>query len=116
LQALLNSMRARAAFLDMEETHLTESAILADRLRAELDVIDATDNQARKREVIEKYVRQITAETRLGPRKLDATVTLYLRFRPEPIVVANDTYSPGNRPWRPSASSWPFGASTAASA
>jgi hypothetical protein len=62
------------------------------RLREELGEIEATDDLTRKREVIERYVRTITVETRrVGPRKLEADVRVFLRLKPEPIAVENGT-------------------------
>jgi site-specific DNA recombinase len=113
----LESMRAQAALLDISEAHLTESAVLLGRLRDEMEAIEATDDQARKREIIAAYVRQITVETtRVRPRQLAADITLRLRLQPEPVRIDNVTRSPGGRRWKRSASSWPSGASTAASA
>jgi site-specific DNA recombinase len=117
LREMLESMRAQSALLDIQEMHLSETAALLDRLRDELADIDATDDQVRKREVIEAYVRGITVETRrLGPRKLEADVRLHLRLKPEAIAVDDGTRSPGRLPWKMSVSSSRSGASTGASA
>ena len=84
----LESMRAQSALLDIQETHLAEMAALLARLREELDAIDASNDQARKREVIEAYVRQITVETRIvAPRRKEADVNLALRLEPAPVAL-----------------------------
>ena len=85
-------MRAQTALIEAQEAFLTDSAALLSRLRDELGEIEATDDLARKREVIERYVRQITVETRrVGPRKLEADVRVFLRLKPEPIAVETPT-------------------------
>jgi site-specific DNA recombinase len=102
LRELLESMRAQAALIDASEAFLTESATLLAQLRGELAEIDATDNQARKRAVIERYVRQITVETRrVGPRKLEANVGIFLRLKPAPIAIETTSARRGG-----SASRW----------
>jgi hypothetical protein len=71
---------------------LTESVALLARLRDELVEIEATNDLHRKRDVIERYVRKVTvASRRVGPRKLEADVRVYLRLKPEPIAVDNAT-------------------------
>jgi hypothetical protein len=69
----LESMRAQSALVDIQEAHLIETAALLDPLRGELQAIDATNDSARKSEVIEHYVRQITVQTHvLAPRREEA--------------------------------------------
>jgi hypothetical protein len=71
---------------------LTESVALLARLRDELVEIEATNDLHRKRDVIERYVRKVTvASRRVGPRKLEADVRVYLPLKPEPIAVDNAT-------------------------
>ena len=65
---------------------------LLTRLRDELEEIEATDDAARKREVIERYVRKVTVETRrMGPRRKEADVHVCLCLRPEPCIAPNVT-------------------------
>jgi site-specific DNA recombinase len=112
----LESMRAQSALLDIQEAHLTESAALLDRLRGELAEIDASNDQIRKHEVIEAYVRKITVQThRIGPRKLHADVRLHLRLKPDPIAVDTTTPWPGGWLWRRSGSTCRSGVSTGVS-
>jgi site-specific DNA recombinase len=93
LREELESMRAQSALVDIQEAHLTETAALLDRLRGELQAIDATNDLTRKREVIEHYVRQITVVTRvLGTRRKEADVRIALRLEPKPVAV--ETGSP----------------------
>jgi hypothetical protein len=74
-------------------------------------------NERISRTVIERYVRKVTvASRRVGPRKLEADVRVYLRLKPAPIAVDNATCSPGGKRSKRSASSRPSGASTGASA
>jgi site-specific DNA recombinase len=88
LREMIESLRAQTALVEAQESFLTDSAALLGRLKDELVEIEATNDLARKREVIERYVRKITIETRrIGPRKLDADVRVYLRLKPEPIAV-----------------------------
>ncbi|MDP9364306.1 MAG: recombinase family protein [Chloroflexota bacterium] len=92
LRELVESLRAQAALVEIEEAELTSGVALLARLRDELAVIEATDDRARKREVIERYVRRITVETnRLGPRKKGALVHVFLRLRPEPCIATDAT-------------------------
>jgi site-specific DNA recombinase len=92
VREMIESMRAQTSLIEAQEAFLTDSAALLCRLHDELATIDATNDQTRKREVIERYVRQITVETRrVGPRKLEADVRLFLRLKPEPIAVENGT-------------------------
>jgi site-specific DNA recombinase len=117
LREELESLRSRTAVLDIEEAQLTEGTALLETLRDEVDAIDASNDQTRKRQVIEAYVRQLTVESqRVGPRRLTADVRVALRFRPEPIAVESVTPWPGAWRWRRSASIFPSGAFTAASA
>ena len=61
---------------------LPHSAAVLVRPRDELTEIEATDDQERKRQVVERYVRKITVEThRIGPRRLEADVRVYLRLK-----------------------------------
>ena len=95
LRERLESMRAQAALIDASETFLTESAALLVSLRDELAEIEATNDWTRKRAVIERYVRQITVATRrVGPRKLEADVRVFLRLKPAPIAI--ETTSDGD--------------------
>jgi site-specific DNA recombinase len=94
VREMIESMRAQTALIEAQEAFLTDSAALLSRLQDELADIDASNDQARKREVIEQYVRQITVETRrVGPHKLEADVRVFLRLKPEPIAVENGTRS-----------------------
>lgn len=93
LRAALESLRAQEALIDAQEAYLTDALALLGRLREELDEIEATDDQARKRAVIERYVRQVTVETRrVGPRRLEADIRIFLRLKPDAIAV--DTSGP----------------------
>ncbi len=97
LRELLESMRAQTALIEAQEAFLTDSAALLGRLRDELAEIEATNDVARKREVIERYVRKITVESRrVGPRQLAADVRVALRLKPESVAVANTGPSPGS--------------------
>ena len=78
--------------VEMEEAELTSGVALLGRLRDELKEIEATDDKARKRVVIERYVRKIVVETRrVGPRKKDASVHVFLRLKPAAWIEANVT-------------------------
>jgi hypothetical protein len=56
--------------------------------------IEATNDLARMRQVIEQYVRQIAVETReIEPRKKHADVRIFLRLEPASIAVENATAS-----------------------
>jgi hypothetical protein len=62
------------------------------QLREELAEIEATNDEARKRAVIERYVRQITVETRrVESGQLAADVRLSLRFKPDSLQVETPT-------------------------
>ncbi len=99
LRESLESMRAQAALLEAQEAFLTDSALLLVRLRDELEEIEQVDDWARKRDVIERYVRQIVVETRdTGKRRKEAVISLYLRLRPAPIAVVSGTGSARTRP------------------
>jgi site-specific DNA recombinase len=96
VREMIESLRAQTALIEAQEAFLTDSAALLSRLHDELADIDASNDLRRKREVIERYVRQITVETRrVGPRKLEADVRVFLRLRPEPIAVENGTSGRG---------------------
>jgi site-specific DNA recombinase len=96
LRERLESLRAQAALIDASEAFLTDSAALLGQLRGDLAEIESTNDQARKRAVIERYVRQITVETRrVGPRKLEADVRVFLRLKPAPIAIETSTHRPG---------------------
>jgi site-specific DNA recombinase len=96
LRERLESMRAQAALIDASEAFLTESTAMLAQLRGELAEIDAGNDLTRKRAVIERYVRQITVETRrIGPRKLEADVRVFLRLKPAPIAIETSTRRPG---------------------
>jgi site-specific DNA recombinase len=116
VREMIESLRAQTALIEAQEAFLTDSAALLGRLQDELAEIDAMDDEARKREVIERYVRTITVDTRrLGPRKLEADVRVFLRLKPEPIAVENGTPWPGGWHWRRSGSTCQSGAFTGAS-
>jgi site-specific DNA recombinase len=104
IRELLESMRAQAALIEAQEAELTDSAALLTRLHGELEEIDRTDDWTRRRQIIERYVRQIVVhtvadvadvlhpgETERKPRKLSAEVKVYLRLKPEPISIDNST-------------------------
>jgi site-specific DNA recombinase len=92
VREMIESLRAQSSLIEAQEAFLTDSAALLGRLQGELADIDAINDVARKREVIERYVRQITVETqRLAPRKLEADLRVFLRLKPEPIAVENAT-------------------------
>jgi site-specific DNA recombinase len=83
LREMLGSQRAQTALIDAHEAFLTESTTLLVWLRDELVEIEATNDLARKRQVIEQYVRQIAVETReIEPRKKHADVRIFLRLEP----------------------------------
>jgi site-specific DNA recombinase len=104
LEGEAESLRSQAALVDAQEALFTESAALLSRLRDELAEIEATNDQARKRAIIEAYVREVVVEThRASPHRLAADVRLYLRLKPEPIAVENATCS--RRPARRGVSS-----------
>lgn len=91
----LESMRARSALLEAQESLLTDSATMLVRLQTELADIEATDDWSRRREVIEQYVRQITIETvENGKRRKDAVARVYLRLEPGHIASDSDRQSP----------------------
>jgi len=116
LRESLESMKAQAALLDAQEAFLTDSATMLAKLRHELAGIEATDDWARRREVIERYVRRIVVDTiETGRRVRDAEIKVYLRLKPQPIAVDSATGSPGDRRWRRPASRSMSGASTAGS-
>ena len=88
----LESMRAQSAPVDIQEAHLTETAALLDRLRGELQAIDATNDQVRKREVIEHFVRQISVATRvLAPRRKEADVRMRSGWSPSRLRSEADS-------------------------
>ena len=90
IREMLESLRAQSALIEAQEAFLTDSATLLVRLRDELTDIEATDDLERKRTVVERYVRTITVESRrVGPRRLEADVRVYLRLKPDPIAVEN---------------------------
>ena len=102
-------MRAQTALIEAQEEFLTDSTALLARLQGDLAEIEATNDLKRKREVIERYVRQITVESqRIGPRKLTADVRVSLRLKPESIAIEGDTprcvANPKRRGW---AYPWP---------
>ncbi len=81
LRELLESLRAQAALIDAQEAYLTESTAMLGKLREELAEIDATNDLERKRDIIDRYVRCVEAETRrVGVRKLEADLRVYLRL------------------------------------
>jgi site-specific DNA recombinase len=90
VREMIESLRAQTALIEAQEAFLTDSATLLTQLQDELTEMEASNDLARKGEVIERYVRQITVETRrVGPRKLEADVRVFLRLKPEPIPVKN---------------------------
>lgn len=92
VREMIESLRAQTALVEAQEAFFTDSAALLSRLQGELSEIDATNDLARKREVIERYVRTVTVESwRVSPRKLEADVRVYLRLKPEPIAVEETT-------------------------
>ena len=92
LRELLESMRAQVALIEAQEAEITNSAALLTHLRDELDEIERTNDWARKREVIERYVRHVVVDTHeTGTRRKDAEVRVYLRLKPEPTAVENTT-------------------------
>jgi site-specific DNA recombinase len=95
IRELIESLRSQTALIEAQEAFLTDSAALLGRLRDEVHDIDATNDLARKRDVIERYVRTVTVDSRrIGPRKLEADVRVFLRLKPEPIAVDNTTHRP----------------------
>jgi site-specific DNA recombinase len=92
VREMIESLRAQTALIEAQEAFLTDSATLLSQLQDELASMEASNDLTRKREVIERYVRQITVETRrVGPRKLEAEVRVFLRLKPNPIPIENAT-------------------------
>ena len=92
LEGEAESLRATAALVDAQEALFTESTALLARLRDELAEIEATNDLIRKREVIEQYVREVVVETRrVSAHRLEATVTVRVRLKPEPVVIEDGT-------------------------
>jgi site-specific DNA recombinase len=92
LRETIESLRAQASLVDAQEAFLTDAAAMLGRFREDLAEIEATNDLARKRAFIERYVRQVSVETRrVGARKLDADVRIYLRLRPGAVAVENTT-------------------------
>jgi hypothetical protein len=86
------SERAQTALIDAQEAFLIDSATLLARLREELVEIEESNDVARKREVIEQYVRVITVETRvLAPRRKEADVRIARRLEPKSVAVVTDS-------------------------
>ncbi len=100
LREELEALRAQTALVDAQEAYLTESTAMLAKLREELADIEATDDRPRKQAVITRYVRLIEVDTRrIGPRKLEADVRVYLRLKPEPVAVESTTSRRGTRSW-----------------
>jgi site-specific DNA recombinase len=92
LRQMVESLRAQASLVDVQEAFLTDVAAMAGRFREELTDIEATNDLDRKRAFVERYVRQITVESRrVGARKIEADVRVYLRLKPDPITVETTT-------------------------
>jgi hypothetical protein len=95
LREELEAMRAQAALTDAQEAHLTEATATLAKLREEMAAIEATNDTTRKQEIIRKHARIFEVETRRGEgRQLEADVRVFLRLRPEAIVIENSTSSP----------------------
>ena len=83
---MIESLRAQTALIAAQEAFLADSTVLLSRPQDQLPEIDATNDLARKREVIERYLRQIVvASRRVGPRRQEADVRTVLRLKPEPM-------------------------------
>jgi site-specific DNA recombinase len=85
LREALESIRARAALVEAQEATLAESTAMLATIRDELEAIDATDDWARRQEVMAGLVRVIEVETRANDAgRLSAEVRLRLRLRVRP--------------------------------
>jgi site-specific DNA recombinase len=97
----LEAMRAQAALIDAQEATLTEGTALLATLREELADIEAADDWARRGAIMARFVRAIEVETRrVGPRRLEAEVRVWLRLRPEASTVDLSTSEPTPSPPR----------------
>ena len=75
MREMIESLRSQSALVEAQEVFLTDSEALLSRLQDELGAIEATNDLTHKREVIMRYLQEISTETRrIGPRTIDADV------------------------------------------
>jgi site-specific DNA recombinase len=92
VRELIESLRAQNALVDAQEAYLTETAAALATMREELADIEASNDVAAKKEVIERLVRQVTVDTRrLEGRRLEADVRVFLRLQSKGVVIDNST-------------------------
>jgi hypothetical protein len=81
MREMIESLRSQSALVEAQEVFLTDSEALLSRLQDELGAIEATNDLTHKREVIMRYLQEISTETRrIGPRTIDADVRVYFRL------------------------------------
>lgn len=120
LRELLDSLRLQAQMAEAQETYLVDAGAMLARVRGRVDEIEAANDRAAKRELIELLAPRIVLQTDiLGIAKVRqrkrATIHLTLAFQPENTVVST-MRSPGVRRWKRPGSSLRSGASTVGSA
>ena len=94
LRQMLDGLSAQAALAEVAETHLTEAAALLARLQGELAEIERTNDEARKREIVEQLVVRMQVRTDGTGREKQAEVTIRYAFG-QPYAVPTGREIPG---------------------
>ncbi|HKG25645.1 MAG TPA: zinc ribbon domain-containing protein [Thermomicrobiales bacterium] len=99
LREELETLRARAALVEAQEATLAEGAALLATLQTELAAIEEADDWTARAAVMARLVRVIDVETRrVGPRRREAEVRVWLRLRPGARSVDTSTSAPTPNP------------------
>jgi hypothetical protein len=106
LRQLLDGLTTQEALATTFEQHVTEASALLLRLQDRLDAIEATDDWAQKREIVQRLVHEIRVTTEgTGPHK-QARVRLRYAFG-DPRAVDTGSGCATWKPPRPSARTGP---------
>lgn len=88
LREMLDALRAQETLAEAQEAHLTDAAAMLRELRTTITEIEAANDTARKREIIELLVSRITIGTDTTEGRRRATVTIRYAFE-RPRVYGN---------------------------
>jgi site-specific DNA recombinase len=82
LRELVESIRAQEALAEAHESQFTDVVSMLNRLRSRAEDIEATNDIAAKREIIDLLVSRISVRTEGQGRRKQAAVTIRHAFRP----------------------------------
>ena len=89
---LLQALDSQLALTEAAEAQLTEVATLLGALREEIAEIEATEDRARMRQIIELLVTRIAVRTHGAGRAMNAEVTITYAFTPRRSVVTGSEW------------------------